>query len=65
MDTKSLLLVFIHGFKGSDTTFRGFPQDLQAVLSHSLPHLRVLQAVYPSFETRGDLRQCVATFKEW
>jgi hypothetical protein len=65
MDRRSLLLVFIHGFKGSDTTFRGFPQDLQAVLSHSLSHLRVLHAVYPSFETRGDLGLCVANFKEW
>jgi fluoride ion exporter CrcB/FEX len=65
MMEKRLLLVFVHGFKGGDTTFAGFPQDLTTVLSHSLPHLRVLHAVYPRFETRGDLGLCVAAFKEW
>ncbi|EMC98096.1 hypothetical protein BAUCODRAFT_86437 [Baudoinia panamericana UAMH 10762] len=62
---KTLLLVFIHGFKGSDHTFNNFPQDLRALLSNALPKIEILSVQYPQFETRGDLNQCVAKFKEW
>ncbi|KAI7542770.1 hypothetical protein KC331_g7778 [Hortaea werneckii] len=63
--TKTLLLVFIHGFKGSDHTFHTFPQDLRAYLSHSLPEIDILSIQYPQYETRGELRECVARFKDW
>ena len=62
---KTLLLVFIHGFKGSDHTFHKFPQDLRALLSHALPKIDILSVQYPQFETRGDLNECVARFREW
>lgn len=62
---KTLLLVFIHGFKGSDHTFRNFPQDLRALLSNALPKIDIVSVQYPQFETRGDLKDCVARFKEW
>lgn len=62
---KTLLLVFIHGFKGSDNTFNDFPKDLRALLSTALPHIDVLSVQYPRYDTRGDLRECVARFKEW
>lgn len=62
---KTLLLVFIHGFKGSDNTFDNFPKDLRALLSTALPNLDVLSIQYPRYETRGDLRECVGRFKEW
>lgn len=62
---KTLLLVFIHGFKGSDNTFGQFPKDLRALLSSALPELEILSIQYPRYETRGDLRECVARFKEW
>lgn len=62
---KTLLLVFIHGFKGSDNTFNDFPKDLRALLGTALPNIDVLSVQYPRYETRGDLRECVARFKEW
>ncbi|EKG20650.1 PGAP1-like protein [Macrophomina phaseolina MS6] len=62
---KTLLLCFIHGFKGDDDTFRKFPQHLRAVLENALPKLNVLAVTYPKYETRGDLQACVARFKEW
>ena len=62
---KTLLLVFIHGFKGSDHTFHNFPKDLRALLAHTLPKINVEIALYPQYETRGDLRECVARFKDW
>ncbi|KAK1043126.1 hypothetical protein LTR74_018457 [Friedmanniomyces endolithicus] len=62
---KTLLLVFVHGFKGSDNTFGHFPQDLASLLHNALPKVDVQSVQYPRFETRGDLRECVAKFKEW
>jgi pimeloyl-ACP methyl ester carboxylesterase len=62
---KTLLLVFIHGFKGTDQTFHKFPQDLRALIAHTLPRLNVVSLVYPQYETKGDLKECVAKFKDW
>ncbi|KAF2486304.1 hypothetical protein BDY17DRAFT_246123 [Neohortaea acidophila] len=62
---KTLLLCFIHGFKGTDSTFENFPSDLRALLAHSLPNLDVLSVQYPRYETRGELKECVGRFKEW
>ncbi|MCJ1381258.1 hypothetical protein MMC17_004367 [Xylographa soralifera] len=62
---KTLLLCFIHGFKGGDDTFGGFPEHLRALVSHALPQVSVSAIVYPQFETRGDLKECVVRFREW
>lgn len=62
---KTLLLVFIHGFKGGDDTFGTFPNHLRALLSHALPNVSVVAVTYPKYETRGELNDCVARFREW
>lgn len=62
---KTLLLCFIHGFKGDDNTFGAFPEHLRALLSHALPKISVAVVTYPTFETRGDLSDCVSRFREW
>ncbi|KAK4997806.1 hypothetical protein LTR28_013868, partial [Elasticomyces elasticus] len=66
---KTLLLVFIHGFKrhqqGGENTFGTFPEHIRVLLSHALPKLSVVSLVYPRFETRGHLDECVGQFKEW
>lgn len=61
----TLLLVFIHGFKGTDHTFNTFPNDLRALIAHTIPKINVLSVTYPQFETRGELKDCVAKFREW
>ncbi|KAF1927800.1 uncharacterized protein M421DRAFT_175684 [Didymella exigua CBS 183.55] len=62
---KTILLCFIHGFKGGDDTFGTFPSHLKALLQHALPKVTVLTITYPKYETRGDLHECVGRFKEW
>ncbi|TID18315.1 hypothetical protein E2P81_ATG06246 [Venturia nashicola] len=54
---KTLLLVFIHGFKGGDDTFASFPSYLRVLLTHALPKISIEQVQYPKFDTRGDLLQ--------
>lgn len=63
--TKTLLLVFIHGFKGDDDTFGRFPSTLGAHVARALPQLAVRTLVYPQYETRGDLTATVVKFREW
>ncbi|RDW76637.1 esterase/lipase family protein [Aspergillus mulundensis] len=62
---KTLLLVFIHGFKGGDDTFGDFPRHLQALLSSKLPSISVATLVYPKYETRGSLQESVSALREW
>ncbi|KAI8052902.1 hypothetical protein BDF22DRAFT_685873 [Syncephalis plumigaleata] len=62
---KQLLLVFVHGFRGDDTTFEGFPERLRQVLTNSLSGIDVDTAVYPQYQTRGDFTQAVSLFCQW
>jgi len=45
-----LLVIFIHGFKGSDNTFKEFPKRLQHILSEDIDDVRVESIVFPAYE---------------
>ncbi|KAI1384470.1 uncharacterized protein F4822DRAFT_433015 [Hypoxylon trugodes] len=65
---KILLLCFIHGFKGGEDTFgekSEFAQHLGALVGAALPKVSVRAITYPRYETRGDLHECVARFRDW
>ncbi|UZJ52358.1 hypothetical protein CBS101457_001678 [Exobasidium rhododendri] len=62
----TLLLVFIHGFKGSEkTTFGDFPSRLAHILSQTLTSLEVQPVIYPTYDTRGSLSKAVEAFVDW
>ncbi|KAI0663247.1 hypothetical protein C8Q70DRAFT_956954 [Cubamyces menziesii] len=60
-----VLIVFIHGFKGTDSTFGEFPQRLQHVISETLENTAVESIVFPAYETKGDLNAAVTRFADW
>ncbi|RPD67340.1 hypothetical protein L226DRAFT_477730 [Lentinus tigrinus ALCF2SS1-7] len=60
-----VLLIFIHGFKGDDSTFGEFPQRLAHILSESLPNTTVESVVFPAYETKGELNAAVVRFADW
>ncbi|KAG2013289.1 hypothetical protein CC2G_010218 [Coprinopsis cinerea AmutBmut pab1-1] len=60
-----LLVIFIHGFKGSDETFDHFPQRLHHLLTHSLPNTKVECIVFPAYETKGELDKAIVRFADW
>ncbi|KAL7627143.1 hypothetical protein AAE478_003919 [Parahypoxylon ruwenzoriense] len=65
---KTLLLCFIHGFKGGDDTFgekSEFALNLADLVGAALPRVNVRAITYPRYETRGDLHECVARFRDW
>jgi len=49
--TSTLLVVFVHGFKGTDETFLQFPQRLQHILSETLRGQYTVECiVFPAYE---------------
>lgn len=65
---KTLLLCFIHGFKGDEKTFGtnyAFTEHLRQLVSRELPKVEVRVLVYPTYDTRGDLVECVSRFRDW
>ncbi|KAF9782273.1 hypothetical protein BJ322DRAFT_1009506 [Thelephora terrestris] len=60
-----LLVVFIHGFKGTDSTFSSFPKRLEHVLSKSIDNVVTECLVFPEYETKGELTAAVEVFSEW
>ena len=65
---KTLLLCFIHGFKGGEDTFgerSEFSRHLASLVGAALPRVNVRAVTYPRYETRGDLYECVARFRYW
>ncbi|TXC05480.1 hypothetical protein FocTR4_00010462 [Fusarium oxysporum f. sp. cubense] len=62
---RTLLLCFIHGFKGTDNTFHEFPYDLKKAVARELPDEKIESIVYPKYETTGELAQAAEGFLEW
>ncbi|KAH8830428.1 hypothetical protein DL96DRAFT_1707253 [Flagelloscypha sp. PMI_526] len=60
-----VMLVFVHGFKGNDSTFAQFPQRLQNMLSESSPEYTFESIVFPAYETKGNLPEAVVKFSDW
>ncbi|EGN93031.1 hypothetical protein SERLA73DRAFT_190177 [Serpula lacrymans var. lacrymans S7.3] len=60
-----ILVIFIHGFKGTDTTFGDFPSRLEHVLTETVDHVRVECIPFPAYETKGELTEAVERFADW
>ncbi|KAI8330935.1 hypothetical protein EDC96DRAFT_527813 [Choanephora cucurbitarum] len=59
-----LLLIFVHGFRGTDTSFKDFPNRLRTDLSNTIK-ADVSTLVYPSYKTAGELKLAVNNFSSW
>ncbi|KAF9481809.1 hypothetical protein BDN70DRAFT_830210 [Pholiota conissans] len=64
-ESELILLIFIHGFKGTDETFGEFPQRIQHLLTETLEHAVVEAIVFPAYETKGELDKAVVRFADW
>ncbi|KAH6915132.1 hypothetical protein BKA70DRAFT_1368913 [Coprinopsis sp. MPI-PUGE-AT-0042] len=61
----NLLVIFIHGFKGTDDTFEQFPQRIHHLLTESLTNVNVECIIFPAYETKGDLDKAIIRFADW
>ncbi|KAI8827050.1 uncharacterized protein EV422DRAFT_23499 [Fimicolochytrium jonesii] len=66
---RKYLLVFIHGFLGSEESFFSFPTDLAALLHASHPNLfypgDVEVRLFPRYDTRGHNARSVQKLIDW
>ncbi|KAK3296391.1 uncharacterized protein B0H64DRAFT_461478 [Chaetomium fimeti] len=60
-----LLIVVFTVFQGSDFTFGDFPAHLKETVANNLPDHEVASAIFPKYETRGELAQSTTAFLEW
>ncbi|KAM3080385.1 hypothetical protein ACMFMG_005343 [Clarireedia jacksonii] len=65
MMKRTLLLCFIHGFKGDGETFFKFPELLKKLVAEKLPADEVRLLLYPKYETKGDLSESTGKFLNW
>lgn len=57
-----------HCRQGGESTFGdnyAFTEDLRRRVARALPKINVKAEVYPKYETRGDLNECVGRFRDW
>jgi len=59
------LLIWVHGFKGTEVTFESFPERVVHLLKAGHPSLRVESHVFPSYQTRGELHAATLAFVDW
>lgn len=64
---KTILLVFVHGFKGGHDSFAQFPQELETQLQRTSDDTSVQfrSMVYPPYDTKGDFNLAVTKLRDW
>ena len=63
---RTLLLVYIHGFMGNETSFRSFPAHVHNLLTISLSETHVVHTkIYPRYKSRKDITFARDDFGNW
>lgn len=65
-ERRKLLLVYIHGFMGNETSFRSFPAHVHSVLAVLLAETHVVHTkIYPRYRSRGNITVARDSFSDW
>lgn len=63
---RSLLLIFIHGFMGNETSFQSFPAHLHHLLTYSLADSHTVHSkIYPRYKSRRPIEFARDDFSRW
>lgn len=63
---RRLLLVYIHGFMGSEASFRDLPAHVHGLLSSILSESHVVfTRIYPRYKSHGEIQEAVNRFSAW
>lgn len=63
---RRLLLIYIHGFLGSEDSFCQFPGMVHDLLTVSLAETHVVYSkIYPRYKTRGPLQKARDGISQW
>ena len=47
-----VLVIYLHGFKGDESTFLKFPERMNHIVAETLPDCVVESVVFPAYEVR-------------
>lgn len=65
-DRRTLLLVYIHGFMGNETSFQSFPAHVHNLVSITLAESHVIHTkLYPRYKSRRTVDQVSEDFSKW
>lgn len=63
---RRLLLIYIHGFMGSEASFHDLPAHVHDLLTNLLSESHVVYTrIYPRYKSHGELRTAVSQFSAW
>ncbi|KAJ5485068.1 hypothetical protein N7539_005056 [Penicillium diatomitis] len=63
---RRLLLIYIHGFMGSEASFHDFPAHVHDLLTTLLHDSHVVYTrIYPRYKSQGEMRKAVSQFSSW
>lgn len=63
---RRLLLIYIHGFNGTETTFQNLPLQVHGALTGLLTDSHVVHTrIYPRYKSEGDFQAAVNQFSKW
>lgn len=63
---RTLLIVYIHGFLGDETSFQSFPAHIHNILSSTLTETHVVYSkIYPRYKSRKNITFARDDFSKW
>lgn len=63
---RKLLLVYIHGFMGTETSFKNFPAHVHGLLANALAESHVVHSkIYPRYKSRRAMEFARDDFSKW
>ncbi len=63
---RTLLLIYIHGFMGNETSFKSFPAHVHNVLTVTLSESHVVHSkIYPRYRSRKSIDHARDDFSNW
>ena len=64
--TRTLLLVYVHGFMGNETSFQSFPAHVHNLVTVNLKETHVVHTkIYPKYKSRKDIKFARDDFSQW
>lgn len=65
-DRRKLLVIYIHGFRGTDASFQSLPAHIHHLVAGTLSDSHTVHTkVYPRYHTRGDMKTLAEEFSNW
>jgi hypothetical protein len=65
-EQRTLLLIFIHGFMGNETSFQSFPAHVHNLVTVTLAESHVVHTkIYPRYKSRRAIEVAAEEFSKW